>query len=396
MPPKRSSRIVGTLAWAAVSAFAAFDLGIGRATSFLVADRTARGATSEIPSLLAAAGWTVWLVAGPVAIVGVALAPWLVRHALDIPPALHAEATTVVRLIAVSLPIVIHGIIQRSAFEGVQRFAFVNALRIPLGVVTWGGPWVASFWTTDLRVLVGVIVGGRVLYWVAQGIVIGPRLARPAFGALFRAGGWMTLSGVVAPIVHTADRALVPLLVPIATVAWYVAAGEGATKLLLVPAALQPVLFPALAAAAAGGASLVADLIRRAVFLTAGVLVVPTLILFATADPLMAWWLGQSAVPEAALVFRLFLVACFLNSLAHVAYSALQAGGEAKAAARLHLIELPLYLALLAVTTTQWGAVGAAIAWSTRMIVDAALMWVLAWRLLPGARAAFNRGARPA
>jgi len=385
-----------TLAWAAVSAFAILDLGLGRALSVLVADRRARGQHEEIAGLVRAAGVTSWMVFAPLAVLLALAAPWIVAQGLDLPSELTAEALRSLRTLALALPIVVHGIVLRAAFEGDLRFGAVNALRIPLGVVTWGGPWIAAVFTRDVSVLALVIVAGRTAYWAAQLLLLArgaaPAAAAPSqcalatsatspYAALWATGSWITLSGLLSPVLTTLDRFVVPLLVPIAAVGWYVAAGEGATKLWLFPAALGPVLVPALAAAFARGDSAEARaLLLKATRATGVVLIGPVVVLALWADPILRWWLADAFAPDVVRVFTGFVIAVFLNSVAQVAYAGLQAGGEARSAALLHLAEVPVFIGLLVWFGQTYGATGAAMVWAGRLVLDAFLMMALAVR----------------
>lgn len=398
-----------SLTWAAVSAFAILDLGLGRALSLLVADRLARGRSAEIAALVRAAGTLSWALLAPLALLGVLSAPWIARAQLELPPELVDEGVRTLRWLALALPLVVHGIVLRAALEGELRFAAVNAFRIPLGIITWGGPWLAASFTRDVSHLALVIVAGRALYWAGQWVLIArddasrapsPREASaraaemraPAeatvdapmpspYRALWQAGSWITLSGVLTPLLTTLDRLLVPLVAPIATVGWYVAVGDGAMRLWLFTAALGPVLAPALASAFARadrGESV--RLLTRATRATGAILALPALVLVVAADPILRWWLNAAFAPDAVPVFQWFVATVYANCIAQVAYAGLQASGEARAAARLHLFELPLFLVVLASAVWMFGAAGAAAAWGARMLIDAALMTALGVR----------------
>jgi len=375
-----------SLTWAAVSAFAILDLGMGRALSLLVADRRARDMAADIPSLVRAAGVLSWAVFGPLALLGVLLAPWIAETQLDLPADLVAEGVRTLRWLAFALPMVVHGIVLRAVLEGELRFGAVNAFRIPLNMVTWGGPWLAALFTQDVSTLAAVIVGGRALYWGGQWLllrrnhVIAVALPSP-YRTLWSAGSWITLSGVLTPVLTTLDRLLVPLVAPIATVGWYVAVGDGATRLWLFTAALGPVLAPALAAAFARADRAASErLLARATRATGAVLAVPAFVLVAAAEPILRWWLNAAFAPTAVPVFQWFVATVYANCIAQVAYAGLQAGGEARAAARLHLLELPVFVAVLLVAVWRYGAAGAAVVWGARMLIDAAFMTALGVR----------------
>jgi O-antigen/teichoic acid export membrane protein len=87
-----------------------------------------------------------------------------------------------------------------------------------------------------------------------------------------------------------------------------------------------------------------------------------------------------------------------LNALATVPYTLIQAAGRPDLTAKFHLIELPLHVVLAWLLVTRFGIAGAALAWTLRMAVDAALLFVAASRLgaLPAKALADARGPRAA
>jgi glycine/D-amino acid oxidase-like deaminating enzyme len=65
----------------------------------------------------------------------------------------------------------------------------------------------------------------------------------------------------------------------------------------------------------------------------------------------------------------------------------------ARSVALVHLVELPLYLALLAWLAATQGVVGVAVAWTARMVVDTLVMWTVLYNRMPAGRAATRRVA---
>jgi len=82
-------------------------------------------------------------------------------------------------------------------------------------------------------------------------------------------------------------------------------------------------------------------------------------------------------------VLQWLAVGVFINSVAQVPFALVQGVGKPDLTAKLHLIELPAYLAALWWLTRTHGIEGAAIAWTARAIVDALVLFVLAKRFLP-------------
>jgi len=102
----------------------------------------------------------------------------------------------------------------------------------------------------------------------------------------------------------------------------------------------------------------------------------------ALAEDGLKLWLGAEFALHGYRVLQILAVGVFLNSLAQVPFALLQGVGRPDLSARLHLIELPLYLGLLWWLISRWGIEGAAIAWTARVGVDALFMFVLARRFL--------------
>ena len=67
----------------------------------------------------------------------------------------------------------------------------------------------------------------------------------------------------------------------------------------------------------------------------------------------------------------------FFNSLAHIPFAEIQANGNAKLTALIHLLEVIPYLLLLFYLVEKYGVVGAAIAWSVRYTIDFFILFIL-------------------
>jgi O-antigen/teichoic acid export membrane protein len=99
------------------------------------------------------------------------------------------------------------------------------------------------------------------------------------------------------------------------------------------------------------------------------------------AEPVLARWLGPDFAREGALAFRILAVGMLINSLAWVPQALVQGVGRADLTAWFHLIELPVQLILAWILVSVWGVPGAALAWTLRVALDAALLFWAAQRL---------------
>lgn len=380
-----------TLAWMVVGYFSLFDLGLGRALTKLVAEKLGNGRHEEIPSLI----WTAIALMSVLGLLGAmivaALSPWLVGKVLKIPPELQPETLAAFYLLAVSIPIVIGTTGLRGILEAHQRFDLVNAVRIPLGVLTFLGPIAVLPFSNSLVALVAVLVGIRLIAWFAYAALCLPvqtdltqsvKLHWPLVWPLLDFGGWMTLTNVVGPLMVYLDRFLIGVMVSMTAVAYYATPYEVVTKLWIVPGALMGVMFPAFATSLAQDRLRTVQLFGRTVNYIFLSLFPVVLIVVTFAHEGLALWLGDDFAGNSSLVLKLFAIGVFVNSHAFVPFGLVQGAGRPDLTAKLHLIELPFYLVTLWWMLHMYGIAGAAIAWVLRVVIDAVLLFVMADRVL--------------
>lgn len=391
------------IAWSSVSLFSLFDFGLGRALTRIVAERLAASEDDAIGDLVWSASWLLLGLTSALAIAGFLSAPAIVDGLLHVPTAARGEAIAVLRLIALAIPPLAHGVALRGVLEAGQQFRTVNQLRVPLGIATYAGPLIAIPFGASATVAVAMIVAARVLYWIAHFFVldrVAPDIRRPrgisraAVHEVARVGGWITVSNVLGPAIVQADRVVVAASFPIAASGWYGTAAEVATKQWLFTAALQPVLFSALSAAIKPAPERAVELLERAARITLLALLPVAVALVAFAEPGLKLWLQSAYSPAAGPVLRWMALAVYINAVAQVPYSALQGGVDARSVAMLHVLELPLYLVALVASAHWMGLRGVAFVWFVRMAVDGAAMWWLAYRKFHLARPAIRQLAR--
>src|SRR5579859_4180453 len=382
-----------TLAWALIGYASLFDFGLGRALTQLVAQKLGAGKEREIPAL----AWTSLLLMLLLGFAGTAcillISPWLAHSALHVPDALEAETLQSFRLLGLSIPFVITTAGLRGLLEAHQRFSLVSALRIPMGVYTFAGPLLVLPFSKSLVPVVATLVAGRIAAWAAHLLVcmrVLPELRRSiawersAAGPLLRFGGWMTVTNVVGPLMVTLDRFLIGALVSVTAVAYYATPYEVVTKFLLLPAGLMGVMFPAFSTGFAKDRERTALLFSRSVKSLFLVLFPIMLCVVALAQDGLKLWLGAEFAQHSFRVLQILAVGVFINSLALVPFALVQGAGRPDLTAKLHFVELPLYLGLLWWLISTRGIEGAAIAWTARVGVDALFLFGLAKRSLHG------------
>jgi O-antigen/teichoic acid export membrane protein len=392
-----------TLAWTAIGYFSLFDLGLTRAVTHAVATKLGAEESEELGSV----SWTaigLMLALGSVgAAVLAALSPVLVYRVLQIPHALQSESLHAFYLIALALPWMVSTGGFRGLLEAHQDFGVATALRIPLAAFTFIGPLAVLPFSHGLGAVIGVLVAGRLLTWLAHVVVCLRRYpflrgrvstSRAIAVPLLRFGGWTTVSNVVSPLMVQLDRFLIGALLAMTAVAYYVTPYEMVIKLLVIPQALLGVLFPAIAASYLRDRSLAASLFERGTRVVALTVFPIVLAIVVFAHEGLGLWLGGAFATHSAPVLQWLAIGVFVVCLGQTSFFVLQGVGRPDVTAKLHLVELPMYAFALWWLAHRFGLVGVAFAWTARAAFDSCALLVLAGRQLPEARGELAKSLR--
>lgn len=379
------------IAWVVLGYFSLLDLGIGRSLTQLVAERM--GEDRERMGSLIQTGLLLLLAVG-IAGGGILLllAPFLARTLVNVSPALQGETLASFRLLGLAVPFVVLTAGLRGLLEAFQRFEWVNALRVPQGILTYLAPLAVTPFSIGLQALVASLFVVRLLAWLGHGILVlrmfpelvsRPVLEKEELRDLFRLGGWITVSNVVGPLIVYLDRVVIGAVLSSSAVAYYATPFEVVSRLWIIPGAVVAVFFPAFATSSRSApdrTSALFDDSARIILL----LVFPlAFLLMALAPETLELWVGEEFAIQGSPVARWLLVGVLINAVAHVPFSFLQGVGRPDVTARLHLLEAPFYFLLLWVSLRSWGIAGAAAAWTVRATLDAILLFWLSYRVFP-------------
>lgn len=377
-----------SLVWVLVGYASIFDFGIGRALIRTVAAHLAAGDQRRAAASAHAALFFLTLFGVTLAALLAPASAWLVGSALKVPAELVPEAVPATVLLAASLPFVM----LTTGFGGLlsahQHFRPLNVIRIVLGVAGYLGPVLMALWSNRLEAVVAVVLALRVLGTLLHAVVCArhcgwrPWWALPSAEAtreLFRLGGWIAVSNVIGPMLTYLDRLLLGVLVPMRSVAIYAMPYDVVSKSMMIPAAIMATLFP-LASGLQRGSAQAQRMLGNSVRVLF-VLMVPVIFLFIVlARPGLELWLGLEIAEQGATVLQILAVGVLFNALAQGPAMLIQAAGEPRWLAKLHLIELPLFIALLWLLTARFGIIGTAVAAFLRNALDAAVVFWLAYR----------------
>ena len=244
-----------TLIWALVSYFGLFDLGLGRALTQRLASihdgpdnqESGRIAVTSIVmmAILGVLASALIAIFGPIGI-------GYLKLASD-----PQEVINSTYIMCAAMPFILLTSGFRGILEAKHHFGIINIMRLPMGLFTFIGPTVVVlYFGPSLEVITLVLVIGRILACIIHGwyawLAIGnhhwnlefdKKLLKP----LCFAGGWMTISNIVSPLMGYVDRFVIGFAISAAAVAFYTTPQEMVTKLWIIPGALTGILFPAFA-----------------------------------------------------------------------------------------------------------------------------------------------------
>jgi O-antigen/teichoic acid export membrane protein len=370
-----------------------FALGLGPATTKHVAEALARRdeSTSDL-IVMSMIGHTVLGALGGAIIT--LLAPVIVDHVFSVPPNLRVEAIAVFRLIGVMVPATLLLLSLFGALEGASRFGLVNLLRVPISALSFIIPAVAVTHGVGLPTILSTLVVLRlvvcgVLAFVVAASVPGYRWRWPTdwtrLRPLLSFGAWLSVSNVVSPTLVYADRFLLGHLRGLVALGIYSAPFDGVMRFLAIPGSLVRAMFPTLSALQSmSSREQLRPLFRRAVSAVVLLLGGPVLILVLFGPVLLRLWLGSEVAAGAGAAVRVLAVGLLFNAIALVPTTFIAAFGRPDLSAKFHMLELVIHLPLAWWLVAHYGILGAATAWSIRVIFDAALLFGAADKLLRG------------
>jgi O-antigen/teichoic acid export membrane protein len=361
------------------------DIGMGDASTRFAAGAFARGERQGEASAL----WTSLvieaIVALPLVAIVVVFAKPIVVHGLKLPAYLQNAAAAALAVAAIGflaknaatvfntpqmVRLRFHSVAVINSVTGVLQIALVP-------VVIWMGGGLVS--------AVVVIAAGNTLNLLLhfqQARVLLPEVIHPTprrelFKPMLRFGIALVVSAFVITLLTQTEKLFLARFDSARAVAYYAVAYTLATIVAIIPRAVKGALFPAFSQLEGEAVDrLYARAVRSLSLVIAPIAVAMCLI----AEPFLRLWAGAEYARYSLWPFYILLAGNVVGALAHIPTVLLKGLGRADVIARLQLLEIVPFLVSAALFTHWWGALGAATAWSLRMIFDTALLFRVASR----------------
>jgi O-antigen/teichoic acid export membrane protein len=366
--------------WVVLGYFAVFDLGLSRATANQIARMRNQPARDREHVF-----WTAFTVNATIGTLGgialFFLGDFLLGHALKISPNLRSEALAALPWLAAAVPLTTITLVLAGALEGRELFLTINLLTItglamfqlaPLAYAYWVGPDLAGLIMAATLALFGSTMLSFAVTAVSLPLREKPRIDVTRLRELLKYGGWITVTGLVGPILTVVDRIAIGTVLGATAVTRYAVPSTLVSRTQILSSGLARTLFPRFSMLERHDAVAVGRQSLRAL----AAVMTPVTVLGAVAlEPFLRAWVGDNLATHAAPVGEILLLGMWVNSLAVVPYAFLQAQGRPDLPAKFHVLEVAPYIGALVLGLHSAGIRGAAWAWTARATVDAILLF---------------------
>jgi O-antigen/teichoic acid export membrane protein len=374
------------LSWLLLGYFGVFDLGLSAATAQRIAVKRNVNARARADTF-----WTALFINLNFGIVGGVLlymmSSYFFNNLFNIEDSLRSEMQLAAPWLGLAVPVATVAGVMSGSLQGREHFVALNVISIfssfllqtiPLFVAWKFGPDLGLLFPS--AIIARIVPIGALFVWCWWNITEGEatRFVRSEASHLLKFGGWVTVTSLVGPLMVIFDRFVIGFLLGGRAVTYYTVPFQIAERVVILPAALTTALFPRLSVADPTEEKRAGELATRILAVLLAPLFMGALLLI---DPFLQLWIGKDFSLMSSPIARTLLVGHWVNCLAMVPYTRLQARGRPDLVAKSHLAELIPYAVLLYGGMRLFGLQGAAIAFGIRVFADLILLEFLAGNL---------------
>lgn len=371
------------IAWLILGYFGLFDMGLGRAVAQKIA--SAKDTTAENRSEIY---WTASVISLIMGCLG-ALSIWGVGYLFissyfKASPAIVNEVLVALPFLALILPFVTVGSVATGALQGREHFIDYN-IGIIVGTCLFQllPLLTAYFYGQELYMLIiaaGIarllaLIFNKYLVWRKMLRSIVPKFNKNSASNLLSFGGWMTLTGIIAPALYMVDRLAISAVLGAAAVAIYAIPYQISSRLSIIPTALNNAIFPRMSSLENEKELHIWTLSTQ---MTLAIMTPVIMGLIFNMHWLLELWIGAEIANEAYLIGQILLISSWGLAMALIPLTVLHARAQPKKALLAYIIEIPIYVFALWYGLENYGLIGAAAAYALRCVLDVILLSALA------------------
>ena len=379
------------------------DLGMGVASTKFGAEELGRNNPEGEGSVVKVAAALAVGTALTIALVLFAFSGPLMTGWFRVPESLETAAVVGLQITCLTFVLtVLTGVVNTPMLTRLRMDLNVAATALPkilLGVVTpivifLGGhiigATIATLFIAAFSLTLTILLSYRLLPEMMSA-PFDTRFLRP----MLRFGGGWIVAMLASILLVNLEKFFLPRFVSVEALAYYSVAFTFANMATMFSWAMNQSLVPAFASLkGAGDMERFDALLARGLRLMAIVLPPIVTVLVVIAKPFFTVWAGPEFGLQSSGPFYILTVGLFLNFFAFVPYSILTALGRSDVLAKLYWFEFLIYGVAAYYLISSFGILGAAVAWSLRVGIDAVLLFMILRRLGHrkfGGRAVFSQ-----
>ncbi|MEP6904220.1 MAG: oligosaccharide flippase family protein, partial [Actinomycetota bacterium] len=243
-----------------------------------------------------------------------------------------------------------------------------------------------AFFAAVLIFTATVFTSGKILPELYQ-----PTIDKSLFKPLLKFGSGWLIAMIAAVLLSNVEKFFLARYVSVQSLAYYSIAFTFANMATMFSSSMTQSLVPAFSQLLAPEKRIEFDaLFARSLRLNLIWLLPAIMFMFVVAKPFFTIWAGAEFGFQSSPPFYILLFGLLFNILAYIPHSTITASGRTDVLAKLYWVELVLYIFSAAWLVNSYQIVGAAAAWSLRVIIDAFIIIWLAKRIVGGSFKFFN------
>lgn len=284
-----------------------------------------------------------------------------------------------------TIPLVIVFSILRGILEGSEEFSVISQAKIAMGLAIALLLVTSQYFESTLVYVAITFALGRLL-----GTLILLRKTIKLFKPQIKSislietkeilifGGWVSISNIASSFLVYFDRFALSYYAPPLVFGNYSILSETLSKVLFIPGALSTVLYPIMSKSNDYNKKI---FLKKSYYYLISSLLVIFIPLCLWGQELFELWLGKPLESiNSQLIILLMCIGFFINSLAHIPYTIIHGRGLSKITAKLHMMELVLFIPLILTLTYSFGIYGSIIAWLIRVSADFGLLHIISYK----------------
>lgn len=365
------------------------DLGMSMASTKFGSEAYAEGDEEKEARIVRTAALIALMTSVPISAALMIFASPLISL-FNVPEALQGEAVLALRIAAVTFVI--------NFLCTVFNTPQLARLRMDLNTFINAGARILGLVAIPIVLLLGLGIIGAVTALLFAGtiglighLLVSRSLLRTLFGTsldsglalnLLRFGVPLAISSIAAVLLANVEKLILPGVSSVQVLAYYSVAFTFANMATMFSGAMSQSLVPAFSQLfVPGNRGHLNSLYSRSIRLNI-VCLLPALIFLAViGKPFFTIWAGEEFGQESTLPFYVLLVGLFFHLSSYVSGGLVIASGRTDIIAKLYWVQLLPYLAVVALLTMRFGAVGAAAAWSLRVFFEFFVLVFIAKRI---------------